>query len=92
MLSASVNINEKKNMTEAVAALAAKVTGVSAASTVTLAATLDIPHMFGYTVEQWQIIGIITGIVMGAGGLTTTILFQWLNYRLKALRRSAVDD
>jgi hypothetical protein len=92
MLSASVNITEKNNMTQTVAAIAAKVTGVSAASTVTLAATLDMPHMFGYTVEQWQIIGIITGIVMGAGGLITTILFHWLNYRLKAKRQIAVED
>lgn len=74
-------------MAQTVAAVAGKITGVSAAGTVTLAATLDVPHLLGYTVEQWQIIGIITGMVIGGAGLCVTILFHWLNYKLK-LRES----
>ena len=65
-----------------ITAVAGKVTGVSAAGTVTLAATLDM-HLLGYTVDQWQIIGIITGIVMGIAGLVVTVTFQYLNYRLQ---------
>ena len=83
---------ENNNMTQTVAAVAAKVTGVSAAGTSVLAATLDVPQLLGYTVEQWQLIGIITGIVTGSGGLITMIIFNILNYRLKALRAQAEDD
>lgn len=86
MWAETLNKTDNNNMTQTVAAVASKVTGVSAAGTVTLAATLDVPHLLGYTVEQWQIIGIITGIIMGAGGLIVTALFHWLNYRLKVRR------
>jgi hypothetical protein len=88
MLADTINQQDNNNMTQTVAAVAGKITGVSAASTVTLAATLDVPQLLGYTVEQWQIIGIITGMVIGGMGLGVTILFHWLNYKLKTSRIS----
>ena len=82
MLVETINRLENNNMTQTVAAYAAKVTGVSAAGTAGIAATMDVPRLLGYSADEWQIIGIITGIVIGAGGLMTTILFHYLNYRL----------
>lgn len=91
MLTDIHNRLENNNMTETVAAVAAKVTGVSAAGTSVLAATLDVPHLLGYTVEEWQIIGIITGVITGSGGLLVMTIFNILNYRLKASRINAQD-
>lgn len=83
MLAATENRLDN-NMSETVAAVAAKVTGVSAAGTSVLAVTLDVPRLLGYTVEQWQLIGLVTGIATGIGGLLIMIIFNILNYRLKA--------
>lgn len=83
---------ENNNMTQTVAAVAAKVTGLSAAGTGVLAATLDVPQLLGYTAAQWQLIGVVAGIITGTGGLITMITFNILNYRLKAARARLDDD
>lgn len=82
---------DHNNMAQSIAAVASKVTGVAATATAGLAVTLDVPKLLGYTVEEWQIIGIITGMVVGFGGLFITTLFHFLNYRLN-LKKSRVDD
>lgn len=86
-----INRADNNNMTQAVAAAASKVTAASAASTITIAATLDAPHLLGYSIEQWQIIGIITGITTGVLGLIITAIFHYLNYQLK-VRQTVSED
>lgn len=80
---------DNNNMAQTVAATAAKVTGGASAATIGLSAGLDVPRLLGYTVDEWQIIGVMTGIVIGFGGLMISATFHFLNYRLA--RRKAGD-
>lgn len=36
---------------------------------------------FGFTPGEWQVIGIVGGLLIGLAGLGLNAMFQWLNYR-----------
>ncbi len=36
---------------------------------------------FGFTPGEWQVIGIVGGLIVGVVGLAINAMFQYLNYR-----------
>lgn len=40
--------------------------------------------MFGLTPGEWQVLGIIGGVLVGVAGLVVNVAFKWLHYRLAA--------
>lgn len=43
---------------------------------------------FGLTAGEWQVVGVIGGLVIGAVGLVVNVAFKFMHYRLTERRLS----
>lgn len=70
-----------ESATAAGAALSASAP-VAKASTAAIFGGSGTAIMFGLTPGEWQVLGIIGGVLVGVAGLVVNIAFKWLHYRL----------
>lgn len=47
---------------------------------------------FGLTTSEWQVVGVIGGLVIGAIGLLVNVAFKFMHYRLTQRTLEGSDD